>query len=136
MIYVRKLNEDDAKQTEFLDELSGNNVCEWLECEDSGYGIFDNNKLIGYCTLNYADDCGDVIENHPDWTNDSRLLSNVYVLKEYRNQGIGKLLINTVLQKADNNAIFLTVLYPELCEYYKKFGFTEIDEEKYAMVKI
>ena len=135
MIYVRNVNKNDIKQTEYLDELSGNNVSEWLECEDSGYGIFNDNKLIGYCTLNYADDCDDIIEKHPNWTNDSRLLSNVYILKEYRNQGIGKLLINTALKEADDNSVFLTVLCPELCEYYKYFGFIEIGNDKYAMIK-
>lgn len=137
---VRSLTEEDYFQVEQLDKLSYSNVNDCLNNEDYAFGIFSQDKLIGYCTLGYADGINDVtIENHSSWTNCSLLLSDVYILKQYRGKRLATQLINQTFKlhpDAVDNSIFLILLRPDLYQFYKKLGFTLIDREIYKMVKI
>ena len=143
---VRALTWMDAGQIKELDEKSGNDLSQWFlgiddYSENYAYGIFEGRKLIGYCSLGYADDCGSLIEGHPLHTHNSLLLSDVYVLKEYRGNGYAmKLCRQAIKQKVqaepDSDAVFLTLLYDGLSRLYRKLGFEWCDGSKeYAMVK-
>lgn len=71
--------------------------------------------------------------NRPDL---SPWMSALYVTPEYRNTGIGKLLISAVLQDCQDNGIkriflFVDSRYREkLSAYYSKLGWVFLDEEK------
>lgn len=123
---VRNLKEDDLKQVIELDEMSGNNVEDWIE-SDGTFGIFFNEILLGYLTLGWADDCGLAIENHPAHTYDSRMLSNVYVRKEWRGRGVGNMLINEAFLKIQETT-FLSFAHDNLQSYYESLGFKLIED--------
>ena len=79
------------------------------------YGIFLNDELIGIYQLTYRD-----LFSRPDiypW------LANLYVAKEYRNKGYGKMLIHSikhmVKENNDFNEIFLYTKYEGLYEKYE-----------------
>lgn len=124
---IRTLSEDNQKDIERvseMDELSNYYIIGWLE-SDMAYGLFEGEKLIGYLTLGYADDCGDLIENHPDYSSDSRMLSNVYIRNEYRGKKLGLTFISEVLIEVDES-IYLDFLHDRLADYYKEIGFIEL----------
>ena len=97
---VNLLSIKDLQSVRSMDASSGFQVEQWLE-DNSEYawGIFKNgtDELIGYCTIGYADDVGDTIERHPEHTNDSLLLSDVYIDPQFRNKGYGVKLITEVI---------------------------------------
>ena len=136
---IRELNETDIKSVEELDELSGNQVSQWLDCDDYAWGLFLHDKLIGYCTAGYADDCCNSIENHPLHTNDSILLSDVFILKDYRNKGYASQMIRTALTLRHVNdgydeTVYLSVLYDSLARLYEPVGFLFIDNDGHMML--
>lgn len=106
---------------------------------DSEYawGIFKNgtDELIGYCTIGYADDVGDTIERHPEHTNDSLLLSDVYIDPQFRNKGYGIKLITEVIHNrweldGDKNTVYLIAMYDKLKYFYEKIGFKPINDSE------
>lgn len=115
-LYTRALTEEDTETVFMLDEKSGNCVSEWLKGNtDFAWGFFKEDQLIGYCTTGYADDCPFSIEDHPLHTCDSILLSNVFILPEFRHHGYGsKMVTNAILNRWESdrvqNAVFLTVV--------------------------
>lgn len=133
-ITVRPLTESDEKSISELDELSGNDVVAMIDAKNYAYGIFKDNKLIGYCTFGGAD-IGDLLfETHPNYTNNSKLLSDVYIHPDYRRHGYCEKLLNTVLN-TDNHTVFLTLLDEDLMPLYEQFGFKLYDRSTLAMVK-
>ncbi|WP_368191439.1 GNAT family N-acetyltransferase [Blautia sp. 1033sp1_1033st1_G9_1033SCRN_220408] len=131
MLCTRALTEEDADAVFMLDEKSGNCVSEWLDSTDFAWGFFKEDQLVGYCTTGYADDCPFSIENHPLHTDDSLLLSNVFILPEYRHQGYGKKMIKEAIchrWELDHvqNTVFLTIMYDDLVSFYQKIGFQVI----------
>lgn len=131
-LYTRALTEEDTETVFMLDEKSGNCVSEWLKGNtDFAWGFFKEDQLIGYCTTGYADDCPFSIEDHPLHTCDSILLSNVFILPEFRHHGYGsKMVTNAILNRWESdrvqNAVFLTVMYDDLVSFYQKIGFQVI----------
>lgn len=139
---VRPLNEKDMEQVEALDEKSGDYVAQWLDCEDYAYGMFVDDKLIGYCTIGGADDVPDCIEKHRAYSDGhSLLLSDVYILPKYRHKLYGYMMVDNALfirleKEKGVKSVYLTLLYDELSNFYGKLGFKWVDEtEQYAMVK-
>ena len=66
---IRPLTYQDNQEIQSLDDMSGNDVAQWFQeeddyCEDYAYGLFLNNRLIGYCTIGGADDCPLMIAKH------------------------------------------------------------------------
>ena len=126
---IRPLTEDDSSAVDELDELSGNYVVQWLDANNYAWGAFLENKLIGYCTTGY----GDAIEEHPEHGCDSILLSDVFILPEYRRNGYATIMIKEALNlrhQSDgtpNETVFLTVLHDDLAALYQPLGFTFID---------
>lgn len=128
-LIVRQLTEKDEKQVEYLDIASGNYVGQWLEDEGYSWGIFENDILVGYCTMGAADDCCRAITDYPGWTFDSLLLGDVYVNPLCRHHGYATRMIEEVIkQKSGNELVFLTLMHDGLIEFYKKFGFVLIAE--------
>ena len=141
---VRALTFSDKELIERMDKLSGNDVSQWFNnaddyAEDYAYGIFRDDKMIGYCTIGGADDCGKMIENHALYSYDSLMLSDVYVKPSYRGLGVGtqlvaSVIVNKLYTDGIDTIVYLTVLYDRLGEFYKKIGFKWCtDAEEYAM---
>ena len=81
----------------------------------------DNNTICGYCGLNTILDEG--------------YITNVAVLESYRRQGIGKLLVNALIDFAnEKNLAFLTLevrkSHTPAINLYKNNGFEEVGERK------
>ncbi len=83
---------------------------------------------VGMVSVKYND-----MLNRPDL---SPWLSALYVVPEYRNTGIGSLLINEVLQDCADNCVKRIFLFVDsryldkLVHYYTKRGWIYLDEEK------
>ena len=141
---VRELRLSDLLQVNAMDELSGNDVSQWVaeETEDYAYGLFDGKKLVGYCTIGGADDVPNCISSHPAYNYNSLLLSDVYVMPECRKKGLGTLIVSSAIRlkaKAERDAksLFIALLYDGLSNFYSRFGFEWVDgKQEYAMVKI
>ena len=85
-----------------------------------GLIAFDNEKILGTCCI---DEFDDVDINFKPW------LTNLVVDKNYRNLGIGTMLINFAIQKIktlDFNKLYISISDPKLYYFYKKFGFIEM----------
>lgn len=129
-IYIRSLTEEDRNAVDDLDELSGNYVAQWLEGNtDYAWGLFADSKLIGYCSIGEAEDVSAVISSYPGYTCDSLILSDVFVLPEYRKQGLGLYMVEQVIKERnkENNLIFLKPFCDSLGYFYDKLGFRYID---------
>ena len=135
---VNLLSIKDLQSVRSMDASSGFQVEQWLE-DNSEYawGIFKNgtDELIGYCTIGYADDVGDTIERHPEHTNDSLLLSDVYIDSQFRNKGYGIKLITEVIHNrweldGDKNTVYLIAMYDKLKYFYEKIGFKPINDSE------
>mgnify|MGYP000348500268 FL=1 len=136
MITVKPLNIKDINEIRKMDDMSGFYVAQWVEemdeNNDYSWGIYDDNILMGYCTIGYADDVYHVIEQHPLYNNNAYLLSDVYMKPEYRHKNFGLKLITETIQKRfaleSKQPVFLEVMYDDLKNFYAKAGFTTIDD--------
>lgn len=129
-IKVRSLNADDTKQIKLIDELSGNGVANMADCKDYAWGLFKGDNLIAYCTIGGADDTDMGYDEYPEWTDESKLLSDVFVREEYRRQGYALKMLNEVLKEAnpEKQAVFITLINNNLSRLYEKLGFRLIDD--------
>lgn len=129
---VRELTESDFSDVEKLDDESGFSLKDMLDCACYAWGIFENDILIGYCSLGGADvldeDDDDSICSDPDYdVCASLLLSDVYVLPEYRHQNFATQMIQNVISKTDQT-VYCCPLCLELESFYEKLGFHSLDE--------
>lgn len=135
-IKVLPLTEVYLKETEKLDKISGNSVAELLDSYGYAWGLFKNARLIGYCTLGYADNCCELITNHKNYSYNSLLLSDVFIHPDYRGNNYSLYLINEAIKQGNENleSVFLTLLDDNLSYLYKKCGFINISSN--IMIKI
>ena len=95
-----------------------------------GLALYDNNNLIGFCVLKK-----DNLKKYPDIT---PWLSDVFILKEYRNKGYGRILIQNalkILKDIGYNKVY--VWTDQAPEFYQHLGFkyemqVEKNEEGYG----
>ena len=133
---VKLLTMKELHSVRFMDVVSDFYVEQWLEENtDYAWGIFKNetDELMGYCTIGYADDTSDIIEKHPEHTDDSLLLSDVYIKPQFRNKGYGIKLITEVIRKrwevdGNKNAVYLVAMYDKLMYFYGKIGFKPLND--------
>lgn len=125
---LRRLNETDLCQVDALDAISCFDVYFFVSDHDEpdAWGIFDGEKLIGYASMGYTDSCGPTIEFDSYHTVDSRILSSVFILEEYRTKGYASQLVSYVLDQYKDVSIYLTILEDDLDQFYAKFGFVPI----------
>jgi GNAT superfamily N-acetyltransferase len=89
------------------------------------YVYIDNNNIVGFISLNYND--FDIFESDIDNIN-SLWLTDLFVWPNYRNRGISTLLINHVINIAEDKNIDLYLACEDaLIHYYNKYGFCIID---------
>lgn len=130
-IIVGPLSYEDIEDVCELDEASGNHVAQWLEDEEQDYawGLFYDDKLVGYCSIGYADDCGDVISQYPGWNYNSLLLSDVFILPKYRRNGLGLHMVNEAVKQRtedERELVFLVAMYDSLRYFYEQARFVWI----------
>ena len=146
--YVRPLSENDRIQVKNMDQLSGFCVEQWIDAVDFAWGIFKDDNLIGYCTIGIADDADPLVEEHEAYKADSSLLlSDVFILPEYRNHGYGSQMIKESIETrwkmdGEKNTVYLHAMgvtgdlsYDEkLKSFYEKIGFSELCSDREIMV--
>lgn len=134
---VRGLMLKNAEAVKQLDEDGGWNVAQWVEeleedeVSEYAYGIFDNDLLVGYCTIGGADDVGDTIEKDADYRNGYSLyLSDVYVTPSYRHKGVATKLLEGALELrvAYYENVYCEPAHPNLFALYSKVGFEKIND--------
>ena len=141
-VKVSLLQTSDFNRVQEMDGMSGFDVSQWvLDAIDDGkeecsstYGIKLGDELIGYCSIGYAGGalCIDVDDV------DSRLLSDVFILPEYRHNGYGSMLINEVIKLESDCTdydLYLTYIYDELQDFYENFGFIHVKGTNNIMVR-
>lgn len=130
-IIVKPIELKDIETVKKFDEAANNDVYGMIiddfedgEPQDYAYGIYQDNILVGYCTIGGADVLDyDFIKNPR-----SLLISDVYVDPDYRNKGYASHLITEVI-KNRKNTVYLSPLTYELIDLYKRCGFYCIDEK-------
>ena len=121
-VLIRSLNREDYDQVKEIDQLSFRDVSSTIDSPEYAWGIFDEDKLAGYCTIGGAEEIDE---------DDSWLLSDVFIKPEYRNQGYAKQLINEVLDNVsqiNKESVFITILDDRLREFYEDIGFEYLED--------
>lgn len=136
---VKPLTSKDLKSTELLDEMSGFELQQWVETTEENddpfaWGIFEGDILAGYCSIGYADDTCSEIEEHPLYDSDSLLLSDVYVVPNYRHQGLADKMVKAAIKKrweldGTEKPVFLVCIADRVAALYEKIGFTRIQKK-------
>ena len=142
---VHPIMPESFEQVKMLDSYSDNYVYIMLEdmdeeaCESMtyAYGIFNNDTLVGYCTLGSGIGVLDDIRQ----ASETVVLSDVYILDGYRNCGLGsKLVKEAIEQKLKNDPtiknVFLTILDIDLKDFYEKLGFKSLSDDDYSMLYV
>lgn len=104
---INKFAKDDEMLPRSLNEIY-ENIRDFFVCKD-------NENIIGTAAL------------HVLWENLAEIRS-IAVLKEYRNQGIGKKLIERCLKEAGELGVEKVFALTYNPKFFKKFGFKDIDK--------
>jgi len=130
VLSVRPLKEQDGSAAQKMDSQSGYNISPMLDGnEDYAWGVFKGEMLVGYCTIGYAEDTYEGVVLHPAYTNESLLLSDVYVSPEHREEGCASYLVSQAIKRRtenDKELVLLTVLDEKLASFYKRLGFVQL----------
>lgn len=124
MFYVRELNKEDVEIVAELEKKSPFvSMSKIIESPGFGYGLFDEDKLIGFCAIGSAEADND-LQQYPEWTPDSLLLCDVFVDEAYRGRGLGLYMVQRAIRYQDcSESVFCTVDDSELKHFYQKLGF-------------
>ena len=88
------------------------------------FGLYDGERLIGFAR---------VVTDHATFA----WLADVYVLEEFRGEGLGKFLVETVLDYPDFRALRRWLLGTRDAHgLYRHFGFTDIEEPQFYMHRV
>ncbi len=145
---TRPFEESDVevyeRDSENLDKLSGlslTHVEDWYDdCNDYHFGCFHYGELVGCCTIGGADAYdvagNDEVIHHPLYTEDSFLLSDVYIKPDFRNRGAGSTMIKQAIawkrKNEGNKAVFIDVMESDLFSFYEKLGFVTVSGDEYT----
>lgn len=143
---VKPLTSKDLKNVEMLDAMSGFELEQWIEATEEddfpfAWGIFDGDVLAGYCSIGYADDTCSEIEEQPLYDSDSLLLSDVYVVPNYRHQGLAEKMVKTAIKKrweldGAEKPVFLVCVSDRVAALYEKIGFTKIQKRVWSSAMV
>lgn len=135
-VICRPLTHQDYTHTIHLDNLSGNELAQWIKHPDDDsleyvYGIFLDNKLIGYCSVGCADVLDDELREFDiKSTYEDVLISDVYIDKKYRNQGLGRKLIQYIINThKHHHDIYLVPMLDSLRYFYQPLDFEFISSD-------
>lgn len=143
---VRGLSEQDTIATKQLDEMSGCGLAPWVadtgpEDDSFGWGLFVNDRLIGYCSIGYADDVCKKNTNYPLYAGNSLLVSDVFIRPAYRHFGLGRRMIKYAIEKrweldGSKEPVFLVCVQENAKNVYRKAGFETISSEPFESVMV
>ena len=122
------LKESREQGYEFIDRLITEYVNGLNQFQKSGeglYGVYDKQQLIAIGGLNR--------DPYLDQSNVARV-RHVYVLSAWRNQGVGKKLVETIIEEAKDQFSLLTLrtFSDQADGFYRALGFQKKPEIKYA----
>ena len=119
------LNEYGLKEDEDNTDADLNNIQKHYTNNDGFFGkILQNNKIVGTIGLFKLDDV-------------TCELRKMYLLKEHRGKGLGKLLMDIIIKKAKEKKykkieLETASVLQEAIGLYKKYGFREIEKSNLA----
>ena len=136
---------------EFIDKISEVNFNTWIDFyQDNKYeditcvqeykedlieNYMDSNKIpimiVAVDDDKYVGNVSLIDDDFPEIARDRVWITELYVLPEYRNKGIAKILIKKALDTAKNcdlQEVYLSCLENLVC-YYEKLGFIRTGEE-------
>lgn len=88
--------------------------------QDYCYGVFVENHLVGYCTIGGADEVD--VANYDDY-----LLSDVFILNEYRHKGLAHKLIDYIVSTRETGkTIYADIIDDSLESFYFSMGFEKV----------
>ncbi|HEX6625627.1 MAG TPA: GNAT family N-acetyltransferase [Pyrinomonadaceae bacterium] len=88
------------------------------------FGLYDGERLLGFAR---------VVTDHATFA----WLADVYVLEEFRGEGLGKFLVETVLDHPDFRTLRRWLLGTRDAHgLYRRFGFTQIEEPQFYMHRV
>lgn len=88
------------------------------------FGLYDGERLIGFAR---------VVTDHATFA----WLADVYVLEEFRGEGLGKFLVETVLAYPDFGTLRRWLLGTRDAHgLYRHFGFKDIEEPRFYMHRV
>ena len=88
------------------------------------FGLYDGERLIGFAR---------VVTDRATFA----WLADVYVLEEFRGEGLGKFLVETVLDHPDFRALRRWLLGTRDAHgLYRHYGFTDIEEPQFYMHRV
>ena len=131
MHYIRELQLDDLDCMGDIEAASGGIVTECLKeavANFKSYGVYvkENDgtmKVIGYCSYEPAED----VSSSSYWSPSSLMISEFFVLEDYRNQGYGTELMEYVLHEIPSTiAVFINASNINNLDWYKRFGFVDL----------
>lgn len=97
---------------EVIPERAGYDISKTRDAyENSSYTVFayDGDRLVASAR---------VLDDGYEWT----LISEIAVLKDYQEKGIGKTILNKIIEKYKGHEIFVYT-YPEQLSFFEKYGF-------------
>ncbi|CAM4400237.1 GNAT family N-acetyltransferase [Zobellia nedashkovskayae] len=111
-----------SKETDWAKGIPMNTLKTSIE-NSLNFGLYHNNKQIGYARI---------ISDYSTIA----YLGDVFVLKEYRGNGLSKWLINEIMEHPKLQGLRRWILLTDTAEWlYKKFGFTELPHPEFYMEK-
>lgn len=130
LMNVRKL------LSEYFDGVTDVEKSKQFLREQNVFGEYQDDEIHGYISVKVCN------EDHKNFPN-SLFISELFVLEEWRNRGIGSSLVKTILDSdltKEYERIYVTYTQSnsELKDFYTKFGFTEykkLESGNYALVR-
>ena len=87
--------------------------------------IREGNELLGTAAI-VEDDLPSIQHGHSPW------LASVYVKPDFRQQGIGNILVTHIIQQAKEFFDSLTLFTEDKANWYERIGFKPIEKQKYS----
>lgn len=135
---VQLLRECDKAQIQALDEISNDDIALFFDepgCSGfenlSLYGLFLENKLIGYCFLAnifpFQECCNYTYFDERK----SFILGSVFIHPEYRKNGYGSYMVKRAIEiktRGEKKDIYLVLSDLNTSKFYNKLGFKMFEE--------
>lgn len=100
---LRKIKKEELQEAKNIYEEAFQKTIKNLENPKNTFVLINKNKILGLCQINYIKD---------NFTNkQTAYLNNICIKKEYQNQGLGTILLNTIektIAKKGTSKIMLT----------------------------
>ena len=131
---IRKLNTDDIKSLEELDNYNAKIIIEELSSKEDNqifyeaYGIFiEYNTIVGCCSISDSDE----YDSYKYWDDNSKAISELYLKDEYNNDlDLYCELLSFILEDESNkdSNIFFDNNINLPSNYYEQLGFVTIQD--------